>query len=387
MEMHFKKLGLVERACPYCLSKDLERVWKYQFNARTKKTLWEFQVNNVICKDCGFVFVSPAPSAQDLSDYYFESYVRYDKQKLDYNPEKRIQFINKNATQKELFIEIGSNKQSIFHEKIKNIFGRVITVELNGGVDSDLQDISEIPDGEGDMLAHYFVLEHIPDLSSFLRQCNRVLKNGGIMICEVPDIALYSEHLSPLMLHEHVNHFSVKTLIGIAEKYHFRHLNFSHELCSREFGFAVAFSKQSNTPDDQKVFCNEYTSNKTYFQKALEKISRFEIEMTKAREVLNKFSSNNRPVIFWGANDNLIRFMGSDISMPQNAFIVDSDPAKKSFLFNMTRIYVPDQIEQETINRAFFIIFTRLHSRAILDSIRTRFGKTLTDEDFLVLDT
>ncbi|MCX5807589.1 MAG: methyltransferase domain-containing protein [Proteobacteria bacterium] len=418
MMLERKKIALEERYCPCCNNNDLEKLWSYTFPAKTKKAIWEFNVCNVICRKCGFVFVSPAAIEKDLKDYYFDSYTPYDKQTLDYDINKRIEFIKRNLSHREVYIEIGSNRQSIFHKKLKDIFSKVITVEINNNVARDLQSIEEIYDNNGDVLTHYFVLEHVTNIENYFYNCHRALKAGGIMICEVPDIEFYPQYLSPFMLHEHVNHFSLGLLTRIAENCGFNLIDSSYELCSRPYGVAVAFikhdrqmasansiqlnetltSKISTNYDNKNFFSpilrkaevgelpGEYEKNKSFFTKALEKMNKFDAQIDNANFLLTEYAKKNMPIILWGANDNLIRFLSKRNSMPKNVFIVDSNPEKKNFFLDDLPVFLPNEVKQEIINSVFIIIFTRLHSNVILEYIKNEYDKLFNNQDLLILD-
>lgn len=77
------------RNCSVCAGSNTEALWAYNQITRTRNHYWQFSVNNVICKDCGFVFVSPAPNASELERYYSDSLVAYSDQALDYDVDKR----------------------------------------------------------------------------------------------------------------------------------------------------------------------------------------------------------------------------------------------------------------------------------------------------------
>lgn len=56
------------------------------------------------------------------------------------------------------------------------------------------------------------VLEHVPDIHSFLAGCKETLADGGGLVIEVPDHAAAYENLDYAYWEEHVNYFTVNTL-------------------------------------------------------------------------------------------------------------------------------------------------------------------------------
>jgi SAM-dependent methyltransferase len=101
-----------------------------------------------------------------------------------------------------------------FHSRLRRRFSRVLTVEINESVDADCRSIQALPDEFADVVAHYFVLEHVPAVRTFLRDCRRILKRSGFLVCEVPNILLYPDDPGALRLYEHTNHFSPGCLQG-----------------------------------------------------------------------------------------------------------------------------------------------------------------------------
>lgn len=58
----FIEIPTKERLCDCCQSNYLIDLWKYKYKTRTISKSWLFNVNNVICENCGFVFTSPVLS-------------------------------------------------------------------------------------------------------------------------------------------------------------------------------------------------------------------------------------------------------------------------------------------------------------------------------------
>jgi len=104
-----------------------------------------------------------------------------------------------------------------------------------GGIDPDMRSVSQaklnnlaiqagtaftlpFTDNSKDCLSYFHVLEHIYDVDAILKEANRVLKNNGCILIEVPDAERYPDknsYVGPMYwlgLQEHVNHFSMTSL-------------------------------------------------------------------------------------------------------------------------------------------------------------------------------
>ncbi len=301
-----------DRVCENCGCADLETLSHYEHDAKTRNHVFRFDVNNVICRGCGFVFVSPVHVRTNLLDYYSDSYSSYAGQLPDYDIDKRIEFIYQVAKGYDLMVEIGSNQQSDFQRRLHGIFNSVVTVEINDSVSWDRRSMSDIP-GSADMVAHYFVLEHIPQVKPFLNDCAKLLKPNGIMIVEVPDISLYPSDPGALANHEHTNHFSLPILDQLATQCGFVLVATSRNLCSRPFGFVAAYQKGS----EPKPQCNvvfHYAENKGLFLNGVGKLARLRKLILEKWTLVQRYESEGKQIVFWAANEMMDQFLGGGLN-------------------------------------------------------------------------
>ena len=370
------------RQCECCKSNDLEYLWHNRFEAQTRKFSWDFNLNYAICKNCGFVFVSPVMESEDINCYYEDCWIQYSQQELDYNIDSRIEFINKNCKDVSTFVEIGSNKRTGFHDRLESIFSTIMTVELNSNCDSNYSSIYNLPDNKADVIAHYFVLEHVPEARNFVALCHKVLKPGGIMIAEVPDVTIYKEDYSALLWHEHVNHFSINSLSRLVKETGFELLDHSTDLCSRSFGFAAAYRKTDKNPQTQLNDDNEYKNNKILIEQGSQNIDELRKRMDKAYLKLLEYSHKGKKCVLWCANNIMLNFLENKI-VPNNTVIVDSDPEKKNYSDKFC-IFNPHDVKQDIINSELIIIFSKSSSEDILKFIYKEFDKTFESQNVLI---
>jgi len=359
----------------------MESLWSYDFITNTISKQWRFKVNNVICKDCGFVFVSPSPDGESLLSYYRDSYSKFDGQSIDYDIEKRLNLINQYSPQKETIIEIGANTKTEFHTKLHQFFKEVITIEPNQSSESEYNSLSEIKGFQADCLTHYFVLEHIADLTEFFNGCQTLLKDNGVMICEIPSLSLYESFISPLILFEHVNHFTPHSLANVAIHHGFELIHFSHEECSRPYGFVAVFRKSK---EKLEMHGSEYQANKNSFNVGYEKVKVYKNGLESARELIGELQKKKQRVIVWAVNDTTKRMFEGGM-IPENVVLVDSDPRKKDFL-DQRSASQPNDVSEQIKEANHIIICTKIHAEAILDYIQKTFVKSFKDEHIRVVD-
>jgi SAM-dependent methyltransferase len=81
-----------------------------------------------------------------------------------------------------------------------------------------------------DAITLWDVLEHIPDPSSFLKTCRRLLREGGCLFLNVPDLDSIEARVLgrrwPLLLPEHLNYFNKSSLCHCAQRAGLRPVRF-----------------------------------------------------------------------------------------------------------------------------------------------------------------
>jgi SAM-dependent methyltransferase len=376
-------IRLRDRNCENCRGNDLEQLWHHSFTARTRSGQYRFDVNNVICRNCGFVFVSPVFDEADLDDYYEGSFGAFVDAAPDYDIEKRLTFLNEVIGGGDLFVEVGANRPTEFHRLLKSIYREVRTVELNDSVTSDHRSLAEMPDACADVVAHYFVLEHLPQVRTFLKECARVLRDGGVMVCEVPDILVYPEDPSSLQLHEHTNHFSREVLCELAEQVGFVALSVSAEHCSRSFGFSVALRK-SVSEKAHIATTGQYQQNRRLFMAGVGKIERSDAEIERSCRTFQSYQEKGYGVVLWAANDVMAKFLDRCSSLG-SATIVDSNPEKAN-VFRPLAVFTPDAAADKIRKADGIFIFSKFHAADILRQIERSLGKTFDREAVQVID-
>lgn len=371
------KIPLTTRKCEQCSNDDFEPLWRFEHLARTRNKTWLFDVRMVICKVCGFVCTSPSLDEKHVMNFYADSFSKFQEQRLDYDVSNRIKIIEDFCVNRSLFLEIGANLKTKFHSQVETIFDKVSTIEPNGETADDYKNFDLI-DIKASCIAHYFVLEHVPNIHDFLSFCFNVLEEDGIMICEVPSLEKYEKFTSPFLLFEHVNHFTPNSLKCIASKYGFTEIFTSQTMSSRPFGFVSVFKKSKV----QLMQLYDYQINKQFFLNAKVASDNFFLKIENAREVIAKKVSN---IIIWAANETTSRLL-NNFELPENVFIIDSDSRKKEYFEPLYRVYLPNEAESAIKNSDVIIICAELHANDIIKFIELNYSKQFRQEDIYIID-
>lgn len=370
-----KEFILETRKCECCGGDDLELVYSDKTSVNTHKETYLIESFVVICKSCGFCFNSPCPKNEDLVDFYADYLSTYDNMPLFYSIETRLETLKKYAGGN--FVEVGGNQSSEFYDDLKKYFTSIKNVEPNRDCSSDFQTINQLPKNSVDVLAHYDVLEHIPDVKKFLSSCNSALKNNGIMVMEVPDIKLYPKNLMLLSASEHFNHFSVNTLENIAGQCDFKLVEVSHA-ASRPFSFLAIFKKGRSYKNN-----SEYLDNLACLRGGIKQIDRFKNQI---KDLRNRIT-NDKKITLWCVTDFLYRLIDG-FELPENTIVVDSDIRKKGHLkYRGMPVFLPTDCLEHIKNSELLVILSPRNKSSILKWIKDAIGRDFLDNNLEVIGT
>jgi len=222
--------------------------------------------NVVRCSRCGFVYLNPRPTIQEMRRYYPEHYYslrewkekigflrsRYRKLKwkdLSYGHITRFPGVPRFIPHGKI-LDFGCGSGEVLHI-FRNMGWSAYGVEIDEsaaefarsrGLDVFHEDLKSIhfPDNHFDVIRMRSVLEHLHDVPAILDEFYRILKKGGQLLLIVPNIdslefKLFREKWYSLDIPRHIYHFSIKSLKNLLEKFRFHDLSFRTCGGSRSF--------------------------------------------------------------------------------------------------------------------------------------------------------
>lgn len=386
-----KELLYWKRNCDCCGSDKLEEIWFYETKARTKSFTYTWKVRNVVCTVCGFAFVSPCPTEKSLNEYYADSYEYFRGQPLDYSIENRITLLQKHISNHQhlQFLEVGGNTNERFQSALTGLFEQCINVELNLNCDSQFQSLDTLPRESTDVIAAYFVLEHVQNPTKFLESCVNALKYNGLLFIEVPNLYIYPLNPAGLALWEHTNHFSPYSLALIAEVNGLRLLDLSYSLCSRPYGFAAVFLKSRTGYENHSLNreitikkCEYYIAN-ACLRDGLHVINAYHKSIKEVQEKIMALDEAKEWIVIWAANKVCFDLL-ENFELPKTAVVVDSNPDKKNYL-NPIPVYQPHEVKDIILRAKFIVINTGHHSEKIVNFIKNEIGRDIQQHEMSVI--
>jgi len=380
-------IELVPRNCDVCDSSEVLELWKYQYIAKTRSDQFIFKVRHVICQKCGFAFVTPVPKQSSLNAYYVDALSKYSGQPPTSSVDRRLNVLRKYAGNNDRLLEIGSNQLIFAHEQLREIFSLVQAVEPNLEVTSGYNYIEEVPDQSFEMIAHYYVLEHVQEVKTFLNNCHRILTPEGLMVCEVPDVHYYQWDASELLWWEHISHFSILTLQALASSCGFELIDWGYRHSSNARGFVAVFRKTSvsfgihgNVPG-----YHNFLSTRSSFIKGLELVKNFEDRLSIVRDMIINAAGKGKHVTLWGVNDVMRRLISMPGFLPFNCIIVDDDLRKENYL-DGCKVYHPDAVVDHVRNSQLLVLCSRRLKGVLLDRVKSISGKVFEEHEVETID-
>lgn len=214
----------------------------------------------VTCNQCGLVYLNPRPSAEQLDTFYPEEYWwRRGKKtnnvlsKLARNFEEwyrtyllntEVRLLKKMLNKGSKILDVGCGRGDILYLCKRSGF-ETYGIELSEkaarnarieyGLDVYQGSLFEIDFGPNyfDAITFYHVFEHLPDSLRVLKKANRMLKDEGILVIQIPNIdslqfKLFSKRWFGLSIPQHFYHFSSRTIEEMLKKANFEIVNIRH---------------------------------------------------------------------------------------------------------------------------------------------------------------
>ena len=197
------------------------------------------------CQGCGLAFAGIAVEPKTVADYYRKEYyavaadyaesLKLAATEPSEDHRERVRTASKLARRKTgrildvgcaaggslaAFKQAGWDCVGIEPSEELAAYARAI---LNSEVHEATLETAALPEASFDVITASHVLEHSPDPCSFLKWCHSLLKQGGVLLIEVPDFGSrmarrQRELWRPLYPDTHLFHFTRSTLSRLLER-------------------------------------------------------------------------------------------------------------------------------------------------------------------------
>lgn len=357
--------------CPICRTSDNSRAVVRSVFKDLLASSKDFHLHVNLCEGCVFGYQVAPLSPGQLSDYYrSENFsAAYPRGKADLSNPLFMRFARNilrlsqvGLNNEDRLLDYGTHRGH-FPELLRslgfeNSFGYEPFLSGYSEIDSPRDAssttlLSKLGDFEAyfDFISALHVLEHVPDLEEFLFTIRRLLKPGGVLLIEVPDLSRFPPDYLNYFFLEHLSYFTDYSLQVLLE------LNGFQEVEVRKI--------PESFPDDQsyqvpvlEVTCvrSEGTQrpdrapaagSETILASSLQAVNqRFgsrNQKVSEVRHILESFGA--RPYCIWGGGVHTHYLFGL-VPELSPLFIVDSSPEREGSLCCGIDIVSPETFNQ-----------------------------------------
>jgi ubiquinone/menaquinone biosynthesis C-methylase UbiE len=236
--------------CDICFSNDSEQLFKVRdYSVKVD----DLQIFNIVrCRKCGLVYMNPQPNHEELSQYYGNKYythvpageknnskkgrvfklLRWVKRKIITGNEFKLPIHSEVGR----FLDVGCGKGNYITEYMKQYpqweFFGIEPDSQSAKLASQLDSViiinntiknAKFSDNFFDILMMNHSLEHIPNPSETLQECQRILKEDGKIIIRVPNFGslaakIFKQYWVAIDAPRHLFHFTEKTIHTMLDK-------------------------------------------------------------------------------------------------------------------------------------------------------------------------
>jgi 2-polyprenyl-3-methyl-5-hydroxy-6-metoxy-1,4-benzoquinol methylase len=221
--------------CPVCGAAQIKEVLRAKDYTVSNKefAVWE-------CGSCTLRFTQDVPHAGEIGQYYkSENYISHTNTSKGFINtlyqtvrnytlgQKRKLIINETGVKKGTILDAGSGTGAFVHtmqlhgwsvtglepdEDARKTADSLYNIKLDG-----TDRFYQLPQGYFDAITMWHVLEHVHDLSAYIKQLSFLLKEKGKLFIAVPnytakDAAAYKEYWAAYDVPRHLYHFSPKAM-------------------------------------------------------------------------------------------------------------------------------------------------------------------------------
>jgi SAM-dependent methyltransferase len=156
----------------------------------------------VKCLSCQFIYLNPRPTEESLFRFY-QHYLPEEGpsiqawQKMMHPVFKRAATLIQQSKRKGNLLDVGAGF-GFFLSEMKNRGWEVMGVEISQKAMDYMRDVLKLeihlgplerigfPENHFDVVTSFYVIEHLLNPMSFLQECHRILKPGGVLLLRYP---------------------------------------------------------------------------------------------------------------------------------------------------------------------------------------------------------
>ena len=338
----------------------------------------------VVCSDCGFVFNQYENADQSCFDSYYRSsssktmdyYDIYPRDIIDAYFEHLLHNLEHYITKDSRILDVAGGHGQLAQYLIEHGYPNITVLEIKPeciqsvkalGIDvleDSLFDL-QIQNGEYDLVLCDHSLEHFVNLDVAIQKMKMLIKVGGHLYIEVPDVEGYQKQDEApyhFLTYEHVCHFSDETMDNLANCFGLQIVNRNKCLKGNDYPtLCVMYALDSANRPVQKDSASE-PALVHYIKKCEKDIA----------EAVSRFEASQVPLILWGIGASTAQLLSGNFDRCNVIQLVDSNPARQGLSFQVgNRVLQVEDPSQIHSSEAVIFILSTAYKRNIEKNIRS----------------
>ena len=377
---------MINVKCSICDCIQYKPLYSYKCNAG--KVLGIFEVKNVMCENCGFVYMNPRPNKSMINKHYKSqsSGNTFHEKGTDNRhsnlTNERKSFIELNLTDNHIkIIDIGCGQGQLL-QSLRNIY------LIKHGLDPSQKEFYDkenqinyfrgyfedknLIENDYDVVLCISSLEHYYNPSDAMKTFYNMLRNHGLLFLEIPNSLHPVSQISDFYSFEHLSHFTPYTISKLLELNNFEIIKVDSNVSIPNIRLLAkkVKNKIKNNFDDDRVQMED--AIKKYKSDRFNKLDKIK---NKIIPLINKLKLSKKSIAVYGAGIHTNFLLDNfDIKNSISAFI-DSDSSKWNTFFHDIKVYEPSKINSLEIDA--ILISSHDYEMEIFDSINSYNSKEI----------
>lgn len=347
----------MNRNCEICFSSSKDVLYTQHFNNTSISLMTSYNV--VKCNKCGFIFADNIPSQKEFDKYYAEmsqyefinkgsqvpqSYIDHNKGIIKFM-DRHISTLRKDFDIMEIGCSTGNLLLQLKDCGYTNLLGidpsEYCTdyIKNSYNIDTITGTVSTLDiDKKFDLIILSSVVEHFVDIHKSMEKITSMLKKGGVLFIEVPDVTKFHQYIFTPMQQfsiEHINYFSATSISNLLNNFNFTIKKIEHNI------------NRINQTIDPNLFIlaeNSYGKGLYDIHTLATYIEESNLKEKIVQEKLQDIFSLHNKVIVWGVGTPTQRLLGKGLDLDKIPYFIDSNIRYSNKFFNDTPIKQPKDI-------------------------------------------
>ena len=300
----------IKRKCPLCGNINIDHIKSIDYVSNKIINGFSDKVEIVFCNTCSLIYNNISDIQSDFDNYY-KNIAVYSKDFHPINSKEAFIYYNnifnilsKYSKKDDEILDIGCGNGGVLKEFYKHGYTKLTGIDQSDAFNSikeeceinfindSILNIKKITNKKFNIVIAMQIIEHILELDTFIKDLDDVIDDNGILFLEVPNTKDYCNMYNLTI--EHINHFSIESIINFARIYDYEILYINIETDYIVSGIkpiqAVLKKKKLDVKEKYLDFFSKIENSINY-------------------NLIHELEKSNSKIILWGIANTILPFI------------------------------------------------------------------------------